>query len=78
MTTINLPSFAPAASWPVAPAQGALIRTLIDRFLSAIARVAARVGAPQDALLTGGETVSQNRDRHVELYMQAERIMSII
>lgn len=78
MTTIHLPNFAPATSWPAAPAQGTLLRTLIDRFLSATASVAARAEATQVALPPDSETVAQSRDRHVELYMQAERVMSII
>jgi hypothetical protein len=40
--------------------------------------VAARAQATQDALPPFGETVAQSRDRHAELYMQAERVMSAI
>ena len=78
MTTIHFPRFAPATSWPAAPAPGKLIRALINGLLSAIARVATRAQATQDALPPVGETVAQNRDRHAELYMQAERVMSAI
>ncbi|MCL4747045.1 MAG: hypothetical protein KJZ83_16750 [Burkholderiaceae bacterium] len=78
MSTIHLPSFAPATSRPAAPAAGRLIRTRINGFLAAIVRVAARAQASRGALLPGGDTVSQSRDRHVELYTQAERVMSIL
>lgn len=78
MTTINLPSIAPATSWPATPAPGTLIRSLAGGFFDAIARVAARTGATHDALPPGSETVDAIRNRHAELYMQAERVMSIL
>jgi hypothetical protein len=78
MSTIHLPSFAPATSWPAAPAPGQLIRTLLKGFSSAIVRLGARARATQDALPPGGETVAQSRDRHAQLYIQAERVMSTL